>query len=294
MAAGCCWSAGFSRGMRNDSFEKNRQFNYDPKTIDAVILSHAHIDHSGNLPNLVSNGFRGPIYATKPTAKLAEIMLLDSGHIQEETAAYFNKKRSKRGLPPVEPIYTREDAAQVAQYFHPVHYEEEFEPVPGVTARLVDAGHILGSAAIVLDITEKGRKPFRLWFSGDIGRLKLPLMRDPVLPEKADTLMMECTYGDKPHRDPEEAYIEFRQVVVKTIKRGGKVIIPAFSVGRTQEMVFDLNRMLADGDIPPIPVFVDSPLAVSATDIFRQFNILMKKPRHLSGRKNTRPCLSHR
>ena len=278
---------GFFQGNHDDSLEKNRQFLYDPKMIDAVVLSHAHIDHSGNLPNLVSNGFRGPIYATKPTAKLAEIMLLDSGHIQEETAAFFNKKRSNRGLPPIEPIYTREDAAQVAQYFHSVHYGEEFEPIPGVTARLVDAGHILGSAAIVLDITEKGRKPFRFWFSGDIGRLKLPLMRDPVLPENADILIMECTYGDKPHRDPEEAYIEFRQTLMKTIRRGGKVIIPAFSVGRTQELVFDLNRMLADGDIPAIPVYVDSPLAVSATDIFRQFTtFLMKKPRHSSVKKN--------
>ena len=283
---------GFFQGNADDSFGKNRQFNYDPKTIDAVILSHAHIDHSGNLPNLVSNGLRGPIYTTKPTAKLAEIMLLDSGHIQEETAAYFNKKRSKHGLPPVEPIYTREDAAQVAQYFHPVHYREEFEPIPGVNAKLVDAGHILGSAAMVLDISEKGRKPFRLWFSGDIGRLKLPLMRDPVLPENVDTLIMECTYGDKAHRDPEEAFIEFRQVLVKTIGRGGKVIIPAFSVGRTQELVFDLNRMLADGAIPEIPVYVDSPLAVSATDIFKQFNYLFDEETQAFIREEKHPALS--
>ena len=283
---------GFFQGNGNDSFEKNRHFFYDPKTIDAVILSHAHLDHSGNLPNLVGNGFSGPIYATKPTAKLAEIMLLDSAHIQEENAAYFNKKRSRRGLPAVDPIYTREDAARVTRHIYPINYDEEFEPVPGITARLLDAGHILGSAAIVLDITEKGHKPYRLWFSGDIGRLKLPLMRDPVLPENADTLIMECTYGDKAHRDPEEAFIEFRQILVKTIERGGKVIIPAFSVGRTQELVFDLNRMLADGSIPAIPVYVDSPLAVSATDIFKQFKSLFDEETQAFIREEKHPALS--
>ena len=283
---------GLFQGKRNDSIEKNREFIFDPKKIDAVILSHAHIDHSGNLPNLVGNGYRGPIYATTPTARLSEIMLLDSGHIQEETASFFNKKRSKDGLPAIDPIYTREDAAGVAQYFHPVHYGEEFEPVPGVTALLVDAGHILGSAAIVLDITEKGRKPYRLWFSGDIGRLNLPLMLDPVLPENADILIMECTYGDKEHRHPQEAFAEFRQTVVRTIQRGGKVIIPAFSVGRTQELVFYLNQMLADGDIPAIPVYVDSPLAVSATDLFRQFSYLFDEETQAFIREEKHPALT--
>jgi metallo-beta-lactamase family protein len=156
----------------------------------------------------------------------------------------------------------------VAQFFQGIAYDKPFEPIPGITVRLVDAGHILGSAAIVLDVQEKNRK-FRLWFSGDIGRRKLPLVRDPILPEKADYLMMESTYGDKPHREPQMAFDELREVVSRTIKRGGKVIIPAFAVGRTQELVYGLHQMIDRGDLPRIPVIVDSPLAVNASDVFR-------------------------
>jgi metallo-beta-lactamase family protein len=183
-------------------------------------------------------------------------------------AKYVNRKRERQGEPPIEPIYTMEDAGMVAQYFEPMDYDQTFEPVPGVTARLVEAGHILGSAAVALDIEEKGRK-FRLWFSGDIGRLKLPLMRDPVLPSGAEIMIMECTYGDKPHRDPQAAFEELRDVTLKTVERGGKVIIPAFAVGRTQELVYGLHMMIDAGDLPRIPVFVDSPLAVNVTDIYR-------------------------
>ncbi len=260
---------GFFQGKRADTYEKNLKFPFDPRSIDAVILSHAHIDHSGNLPNLIKSGYEGLIYATPATCLLADIMLQDSGHIQEYDVQYVNKKRAKRGEPPVEPIYTQEDAKQVADHFSPQVYKKEFSPIPGVTAHLVDAGHILGSAAIVLDIQEDGKR-YRFWFSGDIGREKLPLLVDPVLPDKPDYLMMECTYGDKPHSDPEEAYFEFRDVVARTIKRGGKVIIPAFAVGRTQEIVYSLNRMIHDGDLRPVPVFVDSPLAVNASKIFRE------------------------
>jgi metallo-beta-lactamase family protein len=161
-----------------------------------------------------------------------------------------------------------QDAAEVAGYFRPADYDQPFEAAPGVTARLVDAGHILGSAAVILDIVEKGRE-FRLWFSGDIGRRDLPLLRDPVLPEAVDYLIMECTYGDKTHRDPRLAYEELRQVVSATIERKGKVIVPAFAVGRAQELVFGLHQMMDKGEIPPIPVYVDSPLAVNVSDIFR-------------------------
>ena len=197
-------------------------------------------------------------------------MLRDSGHIQEADAEFVNKKRARRGEPPIEPLYTIEDAAQVAAHFRRVDYNQPFEVIRGVTATLVEAGHILGSAAVVLDIDEAGRKT-RLWFSGDIGRLKLPLLRDPVLPQAADYLMMECTYGDKLHRDPELAYAEFRDTVVRTFQRGGKVIVPAFAVGRTQEIVYSLNRMVSEGDLPRIPVYVDSPLAVNASEIFSHY-----------------------
>lgn len=261
---------GLFQGKRQETYQKNQSFSFNPAGVEALILSHAHIDHSGNLPNLVKNGYAGPIYTTTATARLADIMLQDSAHVQEKDVEFVNKRRLRRGEPPMQPLYTIQDAIRVNDLMKPVHYEEEFEPVPGVTVRLHDAGHILGSAGIELDIEEKGRK-FRLWFSGDIGRLKLPLLRDPVLPKDVDYMMMECTYGDKPHRDPGEAFIEFRNVVKTTLQRGGKVIIPAFAVGRTQELVFDLNRMMSNGDVPRVPVFVDSPLAVAASKIFREF-----------------------
>ncbi|NMC11687.1 MAG: MBL fold metallo-hydrolase [Chloroflexi bacterium] len=259
---------GFFQGRREESYRQNQNFPFDPAKIDAVILSHAHIDHSGNLPNLVKRGFDGAIYTTSATAHLANIMLLDSGHIQEADVAYVNKKKAKRGEPLVEPIYTMEDAGQVAQHFTAIPYDQPFEPIPGVTARLVDAGHILGSAAIMLDIEEKGRK-LRLWFSGDIGRRNLPLIRDPILPDNPDYLIMECTYGDKPHREPELAYEELQQAVKRTIERKGKIIIPAFAVGRTQELVYSLHQMIDSGAIPSIPIIVDSPLAINASEIFR-------------------------
>ena len=262
---------GLYQGKRKESYERNSKLPYDPGELDAVILSHAHIDHSGNLPSLVKNGYHGPIYATHATAHLANIMLMDSGHIQESDAAFVNK-RNKPGEPAAEPLYTLEDAAQVAQYFKAVAYDQPFEAAPGVEVRLVEAGHILGSAAVVLDIEEHSGaawKKRRLWFSGDIGRRNLPLIRDPILPEKADLMIMECTYGDKSHASPEEAFDELRQVTGRTLKRGGKVIIPAFAVGRTQELVYSFHQMMESGDIPSVPVFVDSPLAVNASDIFR-------------------------
>ncbi|HEX7556088.1 MAG TPA: MBL fold metallo-hydrolase, partial [Leptolinea sp.] len=260
---------GFFQGRRADTFNNNLNLPFDPRSIDAVILSHAHIDHSGNLPNLIKKGYAGKIYTTPATSLLADIMLQDSGHIQEADVEYVNKKRARKGEPPLDPIYTQEDARQVARHFAPMEYNKEFSPIPGVTAHLVDAGHILGSAAVVLDILEEGQS-YRFWFSGDIGRDKLPLLMDPVLPDQPDYLMMECTYGDKPHSDPEDAYHEFRDVVAKTIKRGGKVIIPAFAVGHTQEIVYSLNRMFSDGELRPVPVFVDSPLAVNASKIFKE------------------------
>jgi metallo-beta-lactamase family protein len=196
-------------------------------------------------------------------------MLMDSGHIQEEDAGFVSRRNLKKGEPPVTPLYTQEDAALVKHQFQEVNYDQPFEPVPGVEARLVDAGHILGSAAIVLDVEEKGRR-LRFWFSGDIGRRRLPLIRDPILPEGVDYLLMECTYGDKPHREPEIAYEELLQVAGRTLERRGKVIIPAFAVGRTQEIVYALHQMIEGGQIPSVPVYVDSPLAVNATDIFKK------------------------
>ena len=259
---------GFYQGKRQESYERNCNFPFDPTKIDAVILSHAHIDHSGNLPNLVKQGYHGPIYTTHATAHLTNLMLMDAGHIQEADVEFVNKRHLKTGEPPVKPLYTQVEAAMVAQYFDPVNYDQSFTPIPGVSARIIDAGHILGSGAVVLDIEEKGQK-MRVWFSGDIGRRNLPLINDPVLPDKADVLIMECTYGDNPHEDPGLAYDELRQVVGRTLNRGGKVIIPAFAVGRTQEIVYELHQMFESHQLPGVPVYVDSPLAVNASDIFK-------------------------
>ena len=259
---------GIYQGKRSVAYERNVNFSYDPAGVDAVILSHAHIDHSGNLPNLVKQGYEGAIWATRATKDIATVMLADSGRIQESDAEFVNKKRAQRGEDPVEPLYTEQDAEAVAGMFSGADYNEAFEPIPGVIARFYEAGHILGSACVSLEIEEKGKKT-HLWFSGDIGRFKLPLLRDPVLPTHADYMIMESTYGDKSHNDPELAFIEFQAVVKKTIERGGKVIVPAFAVGRTQEIVYHLNQMMFEGDVPRVPVYVDSPLAVKASDIFK-------------------------
>jgi metallo-beta-lactamase family protein len=260
---------GLYQGRRADTYKRNLNFRYSPRDVDAVILSHAHIDHAGNLPNLVKQGYERLIYATHATADLASLMIADSGHIQEADAQFVNKRRAERGQPPIEPLYTKEDAEAVAGMFVGRQYEEAFEPIPGVVARFHEAGHILGSASVSLEIEEKGRK-IRFWFSGDIGRFQLPLLRDPVLPTEADYMVMESTYGDKSHSNPELAFVEFRDVVKRTVERGGKVIVPAFAVGRTQELVYDLNQMMRNGDVPRVPVYVDSPLAVKATDVFKR------------------------
>lgn len=259
---------GLFQGRRKEAFIRNREFSFDIPKLDAMVLSHAHIDHSGNIPNLVKNGYSGPIYAQTATSHLSEIMLRDSGRIQENDVKYVNRRRKKQGKTPFEPLYTEEDAKEAAGLFVEQSYDQPFEPIPGVTVRYVDAGHILGSTAVVMDIEEKGKK-IRLWFSGDIGRLGLPLLRDPVMPEDADYLLMECTYGNKPHRTTDQAYEQLANIIRTTVDRGGKVIIPAFAVGRTQEIVYCLHGFMDSGDLPKIPVYVDSPLAVNVTDVFR-------------------------
>jgi metallo-beta-lactamase family protein len=260
---------GLYQGRRKKTYERNLNFPFEPHTVDATILSHAHIDHCGNIPNFVKQGYEGPIYATPPTKHLTDIMTRDSGHIQEYDVQFINKKRARKGKPPIEPLYTVDDAVRAAWQLVSIEYNHPFEPIPGVRATLIEAGHILGSAGVVLDIEEKGRT-FRLMFSGDIGRNDLPLLRDPVLPEDVDYLIMECTYGDRSHHSPSQAYEELQNVICQTVERGGKVIIPSFAVGRTQTLVYYLHQMIEAGDIPRIPVFVDSPLAINVTDIFRQ------------------------
>jgi metallo-beta-lactamase family protein len=232
-----------------------------------MVLSHAHIDHSGNIPNLVKSGYRGNILATTATRDLCAIMLRDSGYIHEQDAAYLNKKRRRQGLPPIEPLYTKEDAARSLNNFVSINYDRPFPIAPGVTLTFYDAGHILGSALVCLDIEEEGENR-RFLFTGDLGRPNAPLLRDPYVPQGVDTLLIESTYGDRTHGASSDNLTELRDVVNRTYRRGGKIIIPAFSVGRTQNVVYGLHQLMESFEIPELPVFVDSPLSVNATEVY--------------------------
>ncbi len=259
---------GLYHGRRKEAFERNRNFPFDPTDIDALIVSHAHIDHTGNIPTLVRQGYDGPIWATPATRDLCVIMLRDSAHIQESDVAYVNKKRARRGQKLFEPLYTQADALEALTLFQSIGYDRPFEVAPGVQVRYREAGHVLGSASVTLDIDENGKQK-RLVFSGDIGRKNLPILRDPQPVDGADFIIMESTYGQRIHESPGQARAELKQTVLAAIKNRGKVIIPAFAVGRTQEIVYALHQLLEHNEIPEIDIFVDSPLAVNATEIFR-------------------------
>ncbi len=261
---------GLYQGKRRESYERNKSLPFDPASIDAMVLSHAHIDHSGNIPNLVKSGFKGDILCTFATRDLCAAMLRDSGHIQEKDAEYVNKKRRKRGEAPIDPIYTEDDAIQSLKYFLAIGYERPYELAPGITLKLYDAGHILGAAMVGLDIEDReAGRDTRLVFSGDIGRPDVPILRDPTMVEEADILLMESTYGGRMHPSLEDNERLFSEVLERTAKRGGKVIIPAFAVGRTQQLVYILNGLYHSGRLPEMDVYVDSPLAVNATEVFR-------------------------
>lgn len=261
---------GLYQGRRADTYHRNLNFPFDPATIHAVVLSHAHIDHSGNLPNLVKQGFTGNIWCTAATRNLSAYMLLDSGYIQEQDVYYLNKRRRRAGEAEIEPIYTRADAEACLPNFISIGLHRTVSVADGVDLTFFNAGHILGAALVQLDIREhETGKKWRLVFSGDLGREELAILDAPERLREADIVIMESTYGDRPHERYEQARQKLRNVVGQAVRNGGKVVIPAFAVGRTQEIVYALNKMDASGDIPPIPVFVDSPLAVNATDVFR-------------------------
>jgi metallo-beta-lactamase family protein len=259
---------GLFQGRREESIQRNCCFPFDPKQVDAVVLSHAHIDHAGNLPNLCKQGYAGNIYCTFATRDLSGIMLVDSAKIQKDDAAFVSKKRAKQKLPPVEPLYSEADAEQALQQFVAFNYDRPFPVLDGVTVMFRDAGHILGSAQVVLDIRENGRK-FRYLFSGDVGRGNDEILRDPVPVENADYLQIESTYGGREHSVRTDADETVGRLVLETLKQNGKVIIPAFSVGRTQQIVYVLNQLTLEGKLPRVPIFVDSPLSVNATEIYR-------------------------
>ena len=259
---------GLFQGKREDSIERNRQFPFDARRIDAVVLSHAHIDHCGNLPNLCRQGYSGNIYCTFATRDLAAIMLEDSAEIQRADAEYVSRVRAKKHLPPVEPLYSASDAEQAVRQFVSVNYDRPMAVADGVTVTFRDAGHILGSAQVILDVRE-GERRFRYLFSGDIGRGGDDILRDPQPVEEVDYLQIESTYGDRLHSPKVDATEHVGRLVREAIERRGKVIIPAFSVGRTQQIVYTLNQLTEAGKLPRVPIYVDSPLSVNATEVFR-------------------------
>jgi len=260
---------GLYQGPRKVAFEINRQLPFDPRSIDAVILSHAHIDHSGNLPSLVRGGFRGPIFATTPTRDLAVHMLLDSAQIQESDIRYVNRRRMAEGKRPFEPLYTADDAVQTVSQFRCVEYGESFRVTPHVQCQMHLAGHMLGAAVVAVDIAEPGQRDVRLVFSGDLGRPHSVMLPPPAVVEGADFLLLESTYGDREHPPEADTDHVLHEAALHAVRTSSRLIIPAFSIGRTQEIVYRLNRLVEQRQLPPLPVFVDSPLAVDATTVYR-------------------------
>ena len=262
---------GLYQGSRSHAYEVNCGFpHFDPRSIDLVILSHAHIDHSGNLPNLTSKGFTGNIHATHATRDLCQIMLADSARIQQSDIEWLNKHRQRAGLEPVTPLYSEQDAEHCLRQFVTIGYDRPMPVCDGVTLTFIDAGHILGSAQVLLEVDDRadGRKK-RFLFSGDVGRGHNEVLRDPVPVAEVDFLLMESTYGGREHEAPPGMGEHFGEIIRQAFRRGGKILIPSFAVERTQQLLYVLNDLFERDAIPEIPVFVDSPLAVSATEIYR-------------------------
>ncbi len=259
---------GLFQGKRKEAFEKNRHFLVDPKSIDVMLLSHAHMDHSGNIPTLVKNGFRGKIYCTSATADLCKVMLQDCARIQVHDIEFVNKKRIRAGKNPFEPLYTPDDATKAIEQLVPQPYSKPFKILDNVEVTFHDAGHILGSAFTEINYSENGSGTKKLMFTGDIGRRDIPILKDPVAIRKIDYLITESTYGNRLHPPAADAKAELKKTVDMICQTKGKIIIPAFSVGRTQYIVYMLNKLYTEGQICPLPIYVDSPLSNAATEVY--------------------------
>ncbi len=262
---------GMHQGRREEESRNSEPFAFDPKSLDAVVISHAHIDHSGLLPRLAAKGYRGPIYATDATCELLQLMLMDSAHIQESDAEWENKWRARLGREPVVPLYTEADAEQALALRRPVGYGETVEVARGVRVTFHDAGHILGSAIVEMEVHDH-QLTRRLVFSGDLGNTCTPLMRDPTPLGEADVVLMESTYGDRDHRCDEATLDELADILQQAHRDGGNVLIPAFAVGRTQDLIFHLGRFYQQGRLPQQAVFLDSPMAIQANAIYHRFH----------------------
>ena len=261
---------GMFQGRRRESNEHNKNLGVDPRGLDAVVLSHAHIDHSGALPLLVKQGYEGPIYTTPATRDLCAVMLADAAMIQAADARYINKSIERDGadMDPVEPLYGSEDVVRVLEQIIAVPYHRSMPIAPGISISFYDAGHVLGSAITALDIDDEGKKK-RVIFTGDLGRRKMPILRDPEVIDGANVLVTESTYGDRLHKPIGAMEDELGEILERTYKRGGKVIIPSFALERAQEVLYAIRALRKQGRMPPMPVFVDSPLTVKITDIFK-------------------------
>lgn len=260
--------AGLFQGHRDAFYQINTTFHYNPRTIKAMVLSHAHVDHCGNIPNLIKQGLRCKIYTTSATKDLADLMLVDSGKIQEEDVRYVNKINRRINLPLRKVLYTAKEASKATKIFRSISYNQKFCIAKDVCATILDAGHILGSGTVVLDIKD-GEKNLRLGYAVDLGRKNLPLLADPVIPKNLDYLIIESTYGGRLHRPIEEAQSKLREAISRAVRRGGKVLIPSFTLERTQEVIYFLNELLKERLIPSVPIYVDSPLATNITDLFK-------------------------
>lgn len=261
---------GLFQGRRAESRARNLELGFDPSTIDAVVLSHAHIDHSGALPLLCKRGYTGPIFATPATRDLCAAMLSDAAMIQAADARYLNRaiERHEADAEPISPLYDQADVERVLAQMLTVPYHRLHHVAPGFKATFFDAGHVLGSASIALDVDDEGANR-RVVFSGDLGRHHMPILRDPEVPSGAEVLLLESTYGDRVHPPIQQMDDELAAVISRTVARGGKVIIPSFALERAQEVIFALKQLRQRRRIPAVPVFVDSPLTVSITDVFR-------------------------
>lgn len=266
--------AGLFQGRRDESYQINTTFHFNPHTVDALILSHAHIDHCGNIPNLIKKGLRCKIYTTSATKDIAKLMLEDSGKIQEEDIKYVNKINRRLGLPSRRPLYTKREAAKATKRFRPLSYNQKFCVAKNIYVTLLDAGHILGSSIITLQIQD-GADTVRLGYAVDLGRRGLPLLNDPALPQGLDYLILESTYGGRVHSPIEEAKEKLKAAVNQAIGRKGKVLIPSFTLERTQEVIYFLNELIKEKSIPSIPIYVDSPLATGITELFTHHSSYM-------------------